>query len=171
MIFAVWLGWLPFGMNLPAGMTAGGGGHRRAHPASASPGADTRADGRGKHHAAYTGENDCDHGERLCAVCAARGESSGYIVKRHALRNLVLPAITLQFGSISEIFGGSVLVEQVFSYPGLGQAAIDAGLGSDVSLLLAITVISTLFVFLGNLAANVLYGVIDPQIRRGRSHG
>ena len=83
----------------------------------------------------------------------------------------VLPAITLQFGSISEIFGGSVLVEQVFSYPGLGQAAIDAGLGSDVSLLLAITVISTLFVFLGNLAANVLYGVIDPQIRRGRSHG
>ena len=50
----------------------------------------------------------------------ARGESSGYIVKRHALRNLVLPAITLQFGSISEIFGGSVLVEQVFSYPGLG---------------------------------------------------
>ena len=101
----------------------------------------------------------------------ARGESSGYIVKGHALRNLVLPAITLQFGSISEIFGGSVLVEQVFSYPGLGQAAIDAGLGSDVSLLLAITVISTLFVFLGNLAANVLYGVIDPQIRRGRSHG
>ena len=101
----------------------------------------------------------------------ARGESSGYIVKRHALRNLVLPAITLQFGSISEIFGGSVLVEQVFSYPGLGQAAIDAGLGGDVSLLLAITVISTLFVFLGNLAANVLYGVIDPQIRRGRSHG
>lgn len=51
------------------------------------------------------------------------------------------------------------------------QAAIDAGLGSDVSLLLAITVISTLFVFLGNLVANVLYGVIDPQIRRGRSHG
>ena len=83
----------------------------------------------------------------------------------------MLPAITLQFGSISEIFGGSVLVEQVFSYPGLGQAAIDAGPGSDVSLLLAITVISTLFVFLGNLAANVLYGVIDPQIRRGRSHG
>lgn len=50
----------------------GGGGHRRAHPASASPGADTRADGRGKHHAAHPGKNDCDHGERLCAVCARR---------------------------------------------------------------------------------------------------
>ena len=101
----------------------------------------------------------------------ARGESGWRLIFRHGLRNLLLPVITLQFGSISEIFGGSVLVEQVFSYPGLGQAAIDAGLGSDVSLLLAITVISTLFVFLGNLAANVLYGVIDPQIRRGRSHG
>ena len=101
----------------------------------------------------------------------ARGESGWRLIFRHGLRNLLLPVITLQFGSISEIFGGSVLVEQVFSYPGLGQAAIDAGLGSDVSLLLAITVISTLFVFLGNLVANVLYGVIDPQIRRGRSHG
>ena len=101
----------------------------------------------------------------------ARGEKTGSIIFHHGIRNVLLPAMTLQFASVSEIIGGSVLVEQVFSYPGLGQAAIDAGLGSDVSLLLAITVISTLFVFLGNLVANVLYGVIDPQIRRGRSHG
>ena len=101
----------------------------------------------------------------------ARGERGITLVKRHALRNMLLPAITLQFGSISEIFGGSVLVEQVFSYPGLGQAAVDAGIGSDVALLLAIAVISTLFVFCGNLIANLLYGVVDPRIRRGQSHG
>ena len=54
----------------------------------------------------------------------ARGENpSGPSLLRHGLRNVALPAITLQFGSISEIIGGSVLVEQVFSYPGLGQAA------------------------------------------------
>ena len=53
----------------------------------------------------------------------ARGESERSILLRHGLRNVALPAITLQFGSISEIIGGSVLVEQVFSYPGLGQAA------------------------------------------------
>lgn len=171
MIFAVWLGWLPFGMNLPAGMTAAeaGIGVRIRHlilPAltlGLTGVANITLHTREKMIAIM--ESD------YVLFARARGESSGYIVKRHALRNLVLPAITLQFGSISEIFGGSVLVEQVFSYPGLGQAAIDAGLGSDVSLLLAITVISTLFVFLGNLAANVLYGVIDPQIRRGRSHG
>ena len=79
----------------------------------------------------------------------------------------MLPAITLQFGSISEIFGGSVLVEQIFSYPGLGQAAVAAGTGSDVPLLLGITVISAAIVFGGNMIANILYGIVDPRIRRG----
>ena len=96
----------------------------------------------------------------------ARGEKGWNLVRRHGLRNILLPVITLQFGSISEIFGGSVLVEQVFSYPGLGQAAITAGLGSDVPLLLGITLFSALFVFLGNAAADFLYNVIDPRMRR-----
>ncbi len=56
---------------------------------------------------------------------------------RHGLRNLTLPAVTLQFAQVAEIFGGSVLVEEVFSYPGLGQAAVTAGLGGDVALLAA----------------------------------
>ena len=84
-----------------------------------------------------------------------------------AVRNVALPAITLQFASVSEIIGGSVLVEQVFSYPGLGQAAVTAGLGSDLPLLLGITVITAAIVFGGNLAADLLYGVVDPKIRRG----
>ena len=99
----------------------------------------------------------------------ARGESGRQIILRHGLRNIVLPAMTLQFASISEIFGGSVLVEQVFSYPGIGQAAVTAGLGGDVPLLLGITVISAAIVFAGNFTANVLYGVVDPRIRRGRA--
>ena len=74
---------------------------------------------------------------------------------------------SLHTSSISEIFGGSVLVEQIFSYPGLGQAAVTAGIGSDVPLLLGITVISAAIVFGGNLTANLLYGMIDPRIRRG----
>lgn len=97
----------------------------------------------------------------------ARGESCTAIILRHGLRNVALPAITLQFGSISEIIGGSVLVEQVFSYPGLGQAAVTAGLGSDLPLLLGITVVTATLVFGGNLAADLLYGVVDPKIRRG----
>ena len=88
------------------------------------------------------------------------------VVWRHGLRGVALPAITLQAGSVSEIIGGSVLVEQVFSYPGLGQAAVTAGLGSDLPLLMGITLITSAMVFGGNLAADLLYGVVDPKIRR-----
>lgn len=97
----------------------------------------------------------------------ARGEHGFRLFFRYGFRNVLLPAITLQFAAISEIFGGSVLVEQVFSYPGLGQAAVAAGLGSDFPLLMAITVISALIVFGGNFIANILYGIIDPRIRKG----
>lgn len=97
----------------------------------------------------------------------ARGESRGSIILRHGLPNILLPVITLQFASISEILGGSVLVEQVFSYPGLGQAAVTAGLGGDVPLLLGITLISAALVFLGNFTADLLYYSIDPRMKRG----
>ena len=89
------------------------------------------------------------------------------IVLSHGLRNMILPALTLQFASISEIFGGSVLVEQVFSYPGLGQAAVSAGLGSDIPLLMGITMSSAAMVFAGNFIADILYEIIDPRMRRG----
>lgn len=97
----------------------------------------------------------------------ARGESEWQIARRHALRNIALPAVTLQFASINEIFGGSVLAEQVFSYPGLGNAAVQAALHSDIPLLLGVALISALFVFFGNMCANIIYGVVDPRIRQG----
>lgn len=167
MIFAVWLQWLPVGMNVPIGMAAAEVGFLERLRHLILPAAALSLTGVAN-IALHTREKMIDIMESDYVLFArARGERGGAIVRRHALRNILLPAITLQFGSVSEIFGGSVLIEQVFSYPGLGQAAVDAGLGSDVALLLAITVVSTLFVFCGNLIANVLYGVVDPRIRRG----
>lgn len=95
----------------------------------------------------------------------ARGEGKWTILRRHGLRNMLLPALTLQFASFAELFGGSVMAENVFSYPGLGSAAAAAGLNSDVPLLLGVTLFSTLFVCVGNMIANLLYGVVDPKIR------
>lgn len=95
----------------------------------------------------------------------ARGEGKWTILRRHGLRNIMLPALTLQFASFAELFGGSVMAENVFSYPGLGSAVSAAGLNSDVPLLLGITLFSALFVCVGNMLANLLYGVIDPQIQ------
>lgn len=97
----------------------------------------------------------------------SQGKSSGFFLRKHVLKNVLLPAITLQFLSFSELFGGAIFVEQVFSYPGLGKAAVEAGLRSDLPLLLGIVLISLCFVFVGNLMADVLYRLVDPRIKEG----
>lgn len=98
----------------------------------------------------------------------ARGESNFSILRRHGFRNILIPALTLQFASFAELFGGSVMAENVFSYPGLGSAVSSAGLQGDVPLLLGITLFSTLFVCIGNMMANLLYGIVDPKIKEAR---
>jgi peptide/nickel transport system permease protein len=97
----------------------------------------------------------------------AQGETNSGLIRQHGLRNIALPAITLQFASLSELFGGSVLAEQVFAYPGLGEATVQAGLRGDVPLLLGIVLFSAVFVFVGNTVADVAYHLIDPRIRIG----
>ncbi|MCI8586686.1 MAG: ABC transporter permease [Lachnospiraceae bacterium] len=167
MIFAVWLKVLPIGLSVPIGVETEGVTFADRIQHAILPAVTLSITGIAN-ITLHTREKMIEIMESDYVLFAkARGESTWDIVKNHALRNVLLPAITLQFASISEIFGGSVLVEQTFSYPGLGQAAVTAGLGSDVPLLLGITVISAAFVFGGNLIANVLYGIIDPRIRRG----
>lgn len=99
----------------------------------------------------------------------AQGETLWNVVRYHGLRNILLPAITLQFASLSELFGGSVLVEQVFAYPGLGEATVQAALRSDIPLLVGIVLFSALFVYVGNTLADLAYPIIDPRIRLGGS--
>ena len=105
-----------------------------------------------------------------CLFARARGESEATLLFRHGVRNTILPALTLQFASFSELFGGSVMAENVFSYPGLGSAVSAAGLNSDVPLLLGITLFATLFVRIGNTLADLLTYVVDPRTKRMESH-
>ncbi len=100
----------------------------------------------------------------------ARGETTGQLVRRHILRNIALPAITVHFAAFSELFGGMALAENVFSYPGIGTATTAAALSGDVPLLLGIAVFSAIFVFSGNLIANILYGVFAPRMKEA-DHG
>ena len=95
----------------------------------------------------------------------ARGESFWGMIKNHGVRNILLPAISIQFLSFNELFGGTILVEQVFAYPGIGQATVAAGLRSDVPLLLGIVIVSAIFVFVGNFIADIIYEYVDPRIR------
>lgn len=166
MVFAVWLGVLPLGLSVPIGVTASevtlADRLRHAILPAMTLGIVGIAN-----IALHTREKMIEvMGSDYVLFARARGEGTASIALRHGVRNTLLPALTIQFASIGEIFGGSILVEQVFSYPGLGQAAIAAGLGGDVPLLLGITVITAAIVFAGNLAANLLYGAIDPRMRR-----
>ncbi|EET58928.1 hypothetical protein BRYFOR_09034 [Marvinbryantia formatexigens DSM 14469] len=167
LIFSVWLKVLPIGLSVPIGVEASGVTFLDRVRHAILPALTLSITGV-SNIALHTREKMIDIMESDYVLFAqARGEKTGSIVRRHALRNVLLPALTLQFTSISEIIGGSVLVEQVFSYPGLGQAAVAAGTGSDVPLLMGITLITAAIVFFGNFIANLLYGVVDPRIRRG----
>lgn len=169
LVFAVELKWFPLGFSMPIGMldedvTIWQRLHHLFLPAL------TLSLMSFANIALHTRQKLIDVLESEYVLFArARGESEFSILRRHGLRNIILPAITLQFASFAELFGGSVIAENVFSYPGLGSAVAAAGLNSDVPLLLGITLFSTLFVAVGNMIANTLYGVIDPQIREAEN--
>ncbi len=169
MVFSVRLGVLPIGMSIPIGAAADSVTLAQRLRHSVLPAVTLSVTGAAG-IALHTREKVIDVlNSDYILFARARGEE--HILRRHVLRNVALPAITLQFASIGEIVGGSVLVEQVFSYPGLGQAAVAAGLGGDMPLLLGITVITAAMVFGGSLTADLLYGAVDPRIRRGAARG
>ncbi len=167
-VFAVQLGWFPIGFSQPIGLSSADVTFADALHHMALPAITLSIVGIAN-VALHTREKTIDvMGSPYMRFAIARGESISQAVIHHGIRNLALPAITIQFAQIAEIFGGSVLVEQVFSYPGLGQAAVTAGLGGDVALLAGIAVISAALVFLGNMVANILYAAIDPRMRTSR---
>lgn len=167
MVFAVQLGWFPIGFSVPIGVSAADVTLADAVHHLVLPALTLSVTGVAS-IALHTREKVVDVLESdYVRFARARGESELSVIVHHGLRNVALPAVTLQCAFISEIFGGSVLVEQVFSYPGLGQAAVTAGLGGDVALLAGIALVSAALVFGGNLLANILYGVLDPRMRVG----
>ena len=169
MIFAVGLGVLPIGLSVPIGADAATVTMAQRLRHAVLPALTLSITGVSG-IALHTREKVADVLESDY-ILFARANGERNILRRHVLRNVALPAITLQFASIGEVVGGSVLVEQVFSYPGLGQAAVSAGLGGDMPLLLGITIAASAMVFCGNLIADLLYGVVDPRIRRGAARG
>ncbi|WP_242878311.1 ABC transporter permease [Eisenbergiella tayi] len=167
LVFAVWLKVLPIGLSVPIGVESAGVTFLDRLRHAILPAVTLSITGVAG-VTLHTREKMIDVMESDYMLFArARGENTWSMVKKHGLRNILLPAMTLQFASVSEIIGGSVLVEQVFSYPGLGQAAVTAGTGSDVPLLLGITIVTAAIVFFGNFIADILYGVIDPRMRKG----
>ncbi|MGI9078610.1 MAG: ABC transporter permease [Gemmatimonadaceae bacterium] len=96
----------------------------------------------------------------------AKGASEGRVAVKHILRNALLPIITLFGLAFPLLLGGSVFIERIFSWPGMGRLAADAILTRDYPLVMAVVIIGSVLVSAGNLMADVLYAIADPRLRR-----
>jgi peptide/nickel transport system permease protein len=103
-------------------------------------------------------------GQDFIATARAKGLSEGRVAYRHVLRNALLPVVTVLGLQVAHLLGGTVLVETVFGWPGLGRLAFDSVLSRDVNLLLGILLMSSILVVSTNIAIEALYRWLDPRI-------
>jgi peptide/nickel transport system permease protein len=97
----------------------------------------------------------------------AKGLSEETVYYKHALRNALLPIITLFGFLIPGLIGGSIIMETVFAWPGIGRLAYQAVLARDYPVVMTINTITAVLVLIGNFVADILYGIADPRIRYG----
>ena len=99
----------------------------------------------------------------------AKGLGEGPVMMKHALRNAVIPIVTVLGMEFGVLLSGAILVETVFSWPGLGRLAFEAVLTRDTNVLLAILTMVSTSVILANLVTDIVYRLIDPRIRTERT--
>ncbi len=95
----------------------------------------------------------------------AKGLSERIVMASHALRNALLPMITLMGLSIPSLVSGAFIIEYVFGWPGMGRLAVNAALRRDYPVIMGVTMISAIFIVLGNFLADIAYHWADPRIR------
>ena len=95
----------------------------------------------------------------------AKGLPARRVIYKHALRNALIPFITLIGLSLPSLVAGAVITEEIFSYPGLGSLTINSIRANDFPVIYATGMLVGFFVILGNLLADILYGVVDPRIK------
>ena len=101
------------------------------------------------------------------ASARAKGLPERRVVYRHAMRNAILPVITILGLSVPDLLGGSVIFETIFAIPGMGQLFYQGVMSRDYPLIMGILTIGAFLTLLGNLLADVGYALADPRIRQG----
>ena len=97
----------------------------------------------------------------------AKGMAERRVVYQHALRNAVIPLVTLVGLELPALVSGGLVVEVVFGWPGIGRLLYERALQFDYTTVMGITTFAALLVVVGNLLADVLYAVLDPRVRYG----
>ncbi len=105
--------------------------------------------------------------EDYIRTARAKGSSQQRVLYGHALRNAIIPIITLVGLSFPAIVSGAVITEDVFNYPGMGYLTVQAALADDVPLVLGCTLVATVAAIIGSLVADIAYAMTDPRIRFG----
>jgi peptide/nickel transport system permease protein len=168
LVFSVWLNWLPsFGMN-----TVGAGYTGWAAVADTARYLVLPALTLGLFYmAVYARLTRASMlevaSQDFVRTARAKGVPEGRILRRHILRNALLPVITFAGIQAGQLIGGSILVETVFAWPGIGRLAFDALLARDYQLLLGVFLCTSVLVVLFNLITDTLYAVIDPRVQAG----
>jgi peptide/nickel transport system permease protein len=103
--------------------------------------------------------------EDYVRTARAKGLSERVVIFKHALRNALLPLITLLAFLLPSMFGGSVIIESIFSVPGMGQLGFESVLARDYPVIMAITAISAFLTLIGLLISDILYAALDPRIK------
>jgi peptide/nickel transport system permease protein len=102
--------------------------------------------------------------EEYVLAARARGLKEGAVILKHAVRNALIPIVTLYGLSLPFLLGGAVLIERVFAWPGMGLLSVEAIGARDYPIILATTMIAAVLVVLGNLLADVTYAIVDPRV-------
>lgn len=104
-------------------------------------------------------------GKDYLRTARAKGLSEAFVIGKHSFRNAVIPIITMLGLEIPGLFGGAIITEQLFSWPGIGQLAVGAISGRDYPVLMAVNFITAFLVLASGLLTDVLYSVFDPRIK------
>lgn len=105
--------------------------------------------------------------EEYLVMARAKGLPERLVILRHALRNALIPVITILGLSLPDFFAGAFITETIFAWPGMGRLGVEAVFARDYPLVMGIVLISAILVVLGNLLADIIYVLIDPRIRLG----
>jgi peptide/nickel transport system permease protein len=108
-------------------------------------------------------------GDDYLAFARAKGLSDGRILNRYVLRNALLPSLTSFGMALGFVVGGALLVERIFSYPGLGYYLLESVTSLDYPLMQALFLVVAAAVLIANFIVDLLYAVLDPRVRDGRS--
>lgn len=164
-LVAIYIFGVKLGVVATGGMTSGGGGFGDALRHTALPVLIIALVVAGPYsryaRASMLAVLEQDH----LVAARARGLRGSAIIRRHALRNALIPMISVTALELPALVSGTVIIESVFSWPGMGRMALQAIYSRDYAVILAFTLLVAVVVLVSSLVADVLYAAVDPRIR------